>query len=95
MEITSKSYLSLYQYFEDAANSDLPIRNWCEANNISFNAFCYRKYSNSYLNRSRISNCASEVNSPLVRPSLIDWPTTVRSGVFEIVIGKTQIKFDD
>lgn len=84
-----------HQFFEDAANSDLPIRKWCEANGISFNAFCYHKYSKPYRKRSRVTNCASEVTSPLVKLSLVDCVPTIRNDRFEIVIGKACIKVDD
>ncbi len=84
-----------HQFFEDAANSDLPIKKWCLANDVSFNAFCYHKYSKPYRKRSRVSECANEVNSPLVKLSLVDCVPTIRNDGFEIVIGKACIKVDD
>lgn len=83
-----------HQFFEDAAKSDLPIKKWCEENGISFNAFCYHKYSKPYRKRSRVTNCTSEVNNPLVKLSLVDSVPTIRNDGFEIVLGKACIKVD-
>ncbi len=81
--------------FTEAANSDLTIKKWCLANDVSYNAFCYHKYSKPYLNRSRDEVKDSGFTTALVRLDIVDCNSKVVSKGFDVNIGKATISVDD